>query len=93
MKKGALPCITICSERRQGNKRVTRIAGVDAFLIDPEDVAQACQKRFACSSTVVELPGKGAGHEVVIQGNVIEEVADWVIKTYGVPKKYFQVKN
>jgi translation initiation factor 2D len=93
VKKGSLPCIAISSERRQGNKRVTRIAGLEAFLVDPEEAAGACQRRFACSSTVAELPGKGAGHEVVIQGNVIDEVADWVMKTYAVPKKYFQVKK
>ena len=26
-----------------------------------------CQRRFACSTTVSELPGKGNGHEVVLQ--------------------------
>lgn len=30
-------------------------------------VAGACQRKFACSTSVVELPGKGAGHEVVLQ--------------------------
>jgi hypothetical protein len=37
---------------------------VDAFLIDPSELAAACQRKFACSSTVGELPGKGAGMEV-----------------------------
>lgn len=35
--------------------------------VDPEALATECAKRFACSATTAELPGKGAGLEVIIQ--------------------------
>jgi translation initiation factor 2D len=86
--------VQISSERRQGNKQVTRIVGMEDFLVPADAVAQACQKRFACATTTAELPGKQkSGHEVILQGNVVEKVAEYLMCTYGVPKKYFLVKK
>ncbi len=50
-----------------------------------------CMCRFACSTSVNELPGKGQGSEVVIQGH-LEGVADFLSRSYGVPKRYIDVK-
>ena len=33
VKKGSLPSINVSVEKRQGNKRVTRIVGVESFLV------------------------------------------------------------
>lgn len=93
VKKGALPLVSICADKRQGNKRVTRVSGLETFLVPPEHLSSECQRRFACSSTVQELPGKHQGQEVVVQGNLVEKVADFLVSTYGVPKKYVQVKK
>lgn len=57
VRKGALKTIQIMTERRQGNKKVTRFSGLESFLIDPEALASELQKKFASSTTVVELPG------------------------------------
>eukprot|EP00775_Hariotina_reticulata_P004819 gene4819-5066_t len=94
LRKGAMPTVQISGERRQGNKYVTRVVGVEAFLVDPTQLAAECQKKFACSTSVNALPGKtNSGQEVILQGNVIEKVPDYLMNHYGIPKKYFLVKK
>lgn len=57
VRKGALKTIQIVTERRQGNKKVTKVSGLETFLIYAEALASELQKKFACSTTVGELPG------------------------------------
>lgn len=57
VRKGSLRTIQIMTERRQGNKKVTKLSGLESFLIDAEALAAELQKKFACSTTVAELPG------------------------------------
>lgn len=57
VRKGALKTIQIVTERRQGNKKVTKLSGLETFLLDAEALASELQKKFACSTTVAELPG------------------------------------
>ncbi|XP_031397752.1 eukaryotic translation initiation factor 2D isoform X2 [Punica granatum] len=90
VRKGALKDIQIMTERRQGNKKVTRLSGLETFMVDPEALASELQKKFACSTTVAELPGK-KGYEVLLQGGVIEDLARHLIEQYGIPKKYIEV--
>ncbi|GMH17352.1 hypothetical protein Nepgr_019193 [Nepenthes gracilis] len=66
VRKGAINMIQIMTERRQGNKKVTRVSGFETFLMDAESLASELQKMFACSTTVAELPGK-KGHEFMIK--------------------------
>jgi len=87
VKKGSPPVVTVSAEKKQGH-RITRITGMEPFLVGAELMASECQKKFACSTTVNELPGKHQGKEVVIQGHV-EGVVDFLSKQYGIPKKYF----
>ncbi|GAY54607.1 hypothetical protein CUMW_158040 [Citrus unshiu] len=56
VRKGALKTIQIVTERRQGNKKMTKLSGLETFLMDPEALASELQKKFACSTTVAELP-------------------------------------
>ncbi|KGN63082.1 eukaryotic translation initiation factor 2D [Cucumis sativus] len=90
VRKGALKTIQIMTERRQGNKKVTRLSGLETFLLDAEALASELQKKCACSTTVAELPGK-KGYEVVVQGGVIDDLARHLIEQYGIPKKYIEV--
>ncbi|KAG4987232.1 hypothetical protein JHK86_034923 [Glycine max] len=90
VRKGALKTIQLLTERRQGNKKVTKLSGMESFLIDAEALASELQKKFACSTTVAELPGK-KGHEVLVQGGVIDDLARHLIEQYGVPKRYIEV--
>lgn len=57
VRKGALRPLQMVTERRQGNKKVTKVSGLESFLIDAETLASELQKKFACSTTVSELPG------------------------------------
>lgn len=57
IRKGAVKPIHIMTERRQGNKKVTKLSGFEIFLMDAESLASELQKKFACSTTVAELPG------------------------------------
>lgn len=90
VRKGALRNIQIMTERRQGNKKVTKVSGFESFLMDAEALASELQKKFACSTTVAELPGK-KGHEVLVQGGVIEDLAKHLVEQYGIPKRYIEV--
>nr|GEW55860.1 eukaryotic translation initiation factor 2D [Tanacetum cinerariifolium] len=90
VRKGALKAMQIMTERRQGNKKVTKLTGMESFLIDAEPLASELQKKFACSTSVTELPGK-KGHEVLVQGGVIDVLARYLVEQYGIPKKYIEV--
>lgn len=90
VRKGALKTIHLMTERRQGNKKVTKASGLESFLLDPQALASELQKKFACSTTVSELPGK-KGYEVLIQGGVIDDVAKHLIEQYSIPKRFIEV--
>ncbi|KAJ9522913.1 hypothetical protein QJQ45_023703, partial [Haematococcus lacustris] len=93
IKKGAVPAISVSVVKRQGSKKVTRVVGMEAFLVSPEELAAESQHKFAASSSVNELPGKSGGVEVVVQGSVAEQMAALLTDRYGVPKKYISVKT
>ncbi|PRQ22430.1 putative SUI1 domain, SWIB/MDM2 domain-containing protein [Rosa chinensis] len=88
--KGGLKTVQIMTERWQGNKKMTKLSGLETFLVDPEALASELQKKFACSTTVAELPDK-KGQEVLVQGGVIENLAKHLIEQYGIPKRYIEV--
>ncbi|WCJ35008.1 eukaryotic translation initiation factor SUI1 family protein [Euphorbia peplus] len=90
VRKGSLKTIQILTERRQGNKKVTKVSGVEQFLMDAEALASELQKKFACSTSVQELPGK-KGYEVLIQGGVIDDLGRHLVEQYGVPKRYIEI--
>ncbi|KAF2609109.1 hypothetical protein F2Q68_00046262 [Brassica cretica] len=90
VRKGGIKPLQIMTERRQGNKKVTKVSGIETFLMDPDSFGSELQKKFACSTSVNELPGK-KGYEVLIQGGVIEDVARYMVEHYGVPKRYIEV--
>ncbi|CAL9759468.1 unnamed protein product [Musa acuminata subsp. burmannicoides] len=91
VRKGAARPIQIVTERRQGNKKVTRVSGLETFLLDADSLATELQKKFACSTSVAELPGKKGQHEVLVQGGVIDDLAKHLVDHYGVPKRYIEV--
>nr|CAD1825259.1 unnamed protein product [Ananas comosus var. bracteatus] len=91
VRKGAIKPVQIMTERRQGNKKVTRLSGLESFLMDAESLASELQKKFACSTSVAELPGKKGQHEVLVQGGVIDDLAKHLVDHYGVLKKYIEV--
>ncbi|PRQ22426.1 putative SUI1 domain-containing protein [Rosa chinensis] len=90
VRKGGLKTVQIMTERWQGNKKMTKLSGLETFLVDPEALASELQKKFACSTTVAELPSK-KGLEVLVQGGVIENLAKHLIEQCGIPKRYVEV--
>ncbi|KAI5057282.1 hypothetical protein GOP47_0027297 [Adiantum capillus-veneris] len=91
VRKGALKTVQIMTERRQGNKKVTKVSGIESFLVDAEHLANELQKKFACSTSVAEVPGKKGQYEVLVQGGVIEDLGKHLISQYGIPKKYIEI--
>jgi translation initiation factor 2D len=45
---------------------VTKVSGLEPFFIVPETLAGECNKLFAASTTVGQLPGKNAGKVILI---------------------------
>ncbi|CAL9136942.1 unnamed protein product [Musa acuminata var. zebrina] len=91
VRKGAVRPIQIMTERRQGNKKVTRVSGLETFLMDADSLASELQKKFACSTSVAEIPGKKGHHEVLVQGGVIDDLAKHLVDHYGIPKRHIEV--
>eukprot|EP00252_Welwitschia_mirabilis_P013666 TRINITY_DN3005_c0_g1_i2.p1 TRINITY_DN3005_c0_g1~~TRINITY_DN3005_c0_g1_i2.p1 ORF type:complete len:487 (+),score=96.24 TRINITY_DN3005_c0_g1_i2:242-1702(+) len=91
MRKGTVKPVQIMTERRQGNKKVTRVSGLESFLIDADALASELQKKFACSTSVAELPGKKGQSEVLVQGGVLDDLARHLVQHYGIPKKYVEI--
>lgn len=66
MLKGGVPHVTIKTERRGGNKVVTKVGGLEKFLMDPKAFAEKLRVACAGSTTVQETR---TGFEVVVQGD------------------------
>ena len=49
--------------------------------------------KFASSATVQNLPGKGAGREVVIQGHFVEELEAMFMTDFGIKKECITTNN
>ncbi|PRP75598.1 hypothetical protein PROFUN_15643 [Planoprotostelium fungivorum] len=92
-KKGNPSTITITADRRQGNKVVTHIAGLESYGISPLDIAGEFNKMFAASTSVQQLPGKTAGKEVLVQGDNIKKIEEYLMEEFEIPAKYIQSKG
>uniref|UniRef100_A0A061RIW1 Translation initiation factor 2D n=1 Tax=Tetraselmis sp. GSL018 TaxID=582737 RepID=A0A061RIW1_9CHLO len=90
LKKGNLSPISIQTKKRQGNKKVTCVVGLETFAVDPKQFANRVQRRFACSASYDELEGsKNKNHyEIVIQGDKATQIAHLLMDDYGVPQKF-----
>lgn len=87
--KGAANKIAITTEKRRNNKKVTRLVGFEAFLLRAEDLAADLQRHFAASATIAPLPGAvSKGHEIALQGEVVQKMAAYLIAAHGVPSQY-----
>lgn len=95
VKKGAAPQLLVSSEKRQGTRRVTKIAGLEAFLVNPEAVADAAAKKFSAATTLEDALGKHNKAKVVcVQGDVVDGAVAWLSgEPFGIPKRFFEVKK
>ncbi|KAJ3165813.1 Eukaryotic translation initiation factor 2D [Irineochytrium annulatum] len=87
IKKGVPKPIQVIVELRQGRKHVTRVLGVEAYGIDPDELSSELKVRCASSTTITPLPGKSSTllHDVTVQGSKIPDVCLLLCEKYGVP--------
>ncbi|KAI9769712.1 MAG: Translation machinery-associated protein 22 [Geoglossum simile] len=65
---------------RSKRKYVTAISGLEAHGLDLKKVAKELGKRFATGSSVTKVPS--GGEEIVVQGDLSDEVYEWITGTY-----------
>ncbi|KAG0356535.1 hypothetical protein BG005_004533 [Podila minutissima] len=90
--KGGVKSILITQEIRTGRKTVTKVSGLEHFMIDVDGFAQEIQ--VLCASSVAITPLVGASpklnlREVMVQGPQLKNVTA-VLQEKGVPKKYVE---
>lgn len=70
-------------KRVERNKRkyVTVVSGLEAHGLDLKKVAKELGKKFATGSSVTKTPA--GGEEITVQGDVSDDLYDWLLETYG----------
>ncbi|KAK0103220.1 Translation machinery-associated protein 22 [Cadophora gregata] len=71
-------------KRVERNKRkfVTTVTGLEAFSLENKKVAKDLGKKFATGSSVTKVPS--GGEEIVVQGDVSEEIEEFLLEKYPV---------
>lgn len=90
--KGQVPMILIETERRGGNKVVTKVTNVEPFHIDPVSLAEELRKSCAGSTAVNPVREGSDKMEVLVQGPQIKAVQDALTKR-GVRPHWMEVKE
>jgi len=74
--------VTIKRVERNKRKYVTAISGLEAFGLDNKKMAKEMGKKFATGASVTKVPS--GGEEIVVQGDVSEDVEEWLLEKYKV---------
>ena len=75
--------ITITRSNRNKKKLITNVAGFENFPdVDVKDASKKLGKKFACGASVTK--GATGKDEIDIQGDFSEQVAEFIVKTFGV---------
>lgn len=86
--KGVCPSIHIYSvARMKGKKYVTHITNLYLFYVDLQKFSEQIQKQLACSCSIVISPSTQK-EEVLVQGNVVNQIHTILITNYFLPRKY-----
>ncbi|KAI2454445.1 hypothetical protein LOY86_002223 [Ophidiomyces ophidiicola] len=81
----AAAMIQIKRVERNKRKFVTVVAGVEAHCgLDLKKLAKELGKKFATGSSVTKNPA--GGEEITVQGDVSDDVLEWLVETKGVPE-------
>ncbi|KAF9563412.1 hypothetical protein EC968_004866 [Mortierella alpina] len=91
--KGGVKPIQITQEIRTGRKTVTKVSGLEHFMIDVDAFAHELQ--VLCAGSVAITPLVGASpklnlREVMVQGPQVKNVTE-VLQEKGVPKKFIEI--
>jgi len=57
------------------------VSGLEAHGLDLKKVAKDFGKKFATGSSVTKTAS--GGEEIVVQGDLSDEIYDWITETYG----------
>lgn len=83
--------ILIYKETRSKKKFVTIVEGLETVNVKLKDAAKAFGKKFAAASAVKDTPS--GGQEIVIQGDVLFDLPDFIQEEFNVPKSKITVKE
>ena len=96
-KKGDLAPVRVESERRGGDRKVTRVVGFETYLIEPEELRETLARTLATNCQVADLeatknraPGAKA---IVAAGNAVEKTRVTLREHYGVPDSCIVTKD
>jgi len=90
---GQPPTVKIQLETRTGNKRATKVSGLEAFFVHAQNLADELQKSCASSTSVGQLMGsspKNPVMEVMVQGPQKDMVLK-ALERRGVKKEWVEV--
>ena len=66
---------------RNKRKFVTEVSGLEHFGLDLKKVAKEFGKKFATGSSVTKTAS--GGEEITVQGDVSEDIAEWLEENHG----------
>jgi density-regulated protein DRP1 len=72
--------VTIKRVERNKRKYVTAVSGLEAFGLENKKMAKEMGKKFATGSSVTKTAA--GGEEIVVQGDVSEEIEEWLLEKY-----------
>eukprot|EP01138_Halocafeteria_seosinensis_P010235 gb/GECG01010452.1/.p1 GENE.gb/GECG01010452.1/~~gb/GECG01010452.1/.p1 ORF type:complete len:925 (+),score=163.27 gb/GECG01010452.1/:1-2775(+) len=95
VQRGKPPKIELYSGKvpNRQNKKSTLIKNVEDWGVNPNLLSRNVQREFAARATVEDIPGSSGKQEVMLQGDFLKEVNEYIIKTLEIPKKYVEVSN
>jgi translation initiation factor 2D len=93
-RKGELAPVRIESGTR-GPKKVTKVTGFEAYLIDAVELSQTLSAKLATSCAVSDLEGQNnkGKSEVTLGGNKVTEACEVMTSWYGVPGKLIEKRD
>ncbi|CAM9209708.1 unnamed protein product, partial [Heterosigma akashiwo] len=93
VRRGRIQPVLIEVEKRQGNKHMTKVSGLETYGVDPDIYARDAQRVFASSSSTEDVPGKNSRAKIVlIQGHLANDVAENLTQTFQIPPKLIETK-
>lgn len=72
--------VTIHRIERNKRKYVTTVQGLEEHGLDLKKVGKEMGKKFATGASVTKTPQ--GGEEITIQGDLSDDVLDWLLETY-----------
>ncbi|KAI7826787.1 hypothetical protein BX661DRAFT_183471 [Kickxella alabastrina] len=91
-KIGSPAAVEIVCEKKMGNKVVTRIAGLEAYGVDPAVIAKELRIVCASSTGIDSIPGKKNAQSVLVQGHQVAAVTK-LLERHGLPSQLLKVTD